>query len=247
MSRKVIFAENEFYHLYNRGVDRRTVFENDSDHRRFALLLYLCNGKIPVRFEDLPDWKGSTSEELIEAVFGKKFDEPVVAIGAYCLMPNHFHLLVKEITKGGISTFMHRLSTAYTMYFNLSRRRTGALFQGRFKAEHADKDEYLKYLFSYIHLNPVKLIESEWKERGIKDLRKAEDYLASFPYSSHMDYLGTNRKFSKILNRLAFPDYFPRKGSFSRCINDWLRYKEVFPQRGKAQPYFRKVEPYPTS
>lgn len=233
MSRKITFAENEFYHLYNRGVDKRVVFENDSDYRRFALLLYLCNGTMPVRFEDLPDWKGATTPELVEAVFGKKFDEPIVAIGAYCCMPNHYHLLVREIVEGGISTFMHKLSTAYTMYFNLGRKRTGALFQGRFKARHADKDEYLKYLFSYIHLNPIKLIEPEWKERGIKDLKKAEAYLSSFPYSSYIDYLGLpKRDFSKILNRSAFPDYFPRKESFTRCTNEWLDFKDVFGEKG---------------
>ena len=228
MSRNIAFAENEYYHLYNRGVDKRTVFENESDYRRFALLLYLCNGKTPLRFEEFPDWKGSTTSQLIKAVFGEATDKPIVAIGAYCLMPNHYHLLVREITENGISTFMHKLSTAYTMYFNLNRRRTGALFQGRFKATHADTDEYLKYLFSYIHLNPVKLIEPDWKEHGIKNPSKAEDYLASFPYSSHMDYLGNKREFSKILNRPAFPDYFPKKGSFSHCVNDWLNYKDAF-------------------
>ncbi len=229
MSRKVIFAENEFYHLYNRGVDKRTVFENKSDYKRFVLLLYLCNGKIPIRFEDFPEWKGPTSSELIEAVFGKAFDEPVVAIGAYCLMPNHFHLLVKETTEGGISAFMHKLSTAYTMYFNLGRKRTGALFQGRFKATHATSDEYLKYLFSYIHLNPVKRIEPEWKEHGIKNYSEVERYLSSFPYSSYIDYLGNKREFSKILDRKAFPNYFPTSRNFSRCIRDWLQYKDALP------------------
>src|SRR3989338_5014391 len=151
MSRKVSFAEGEFYHLYNRGVDRRIVFENESDKKRFVLLLYLCNGKIPFRFDRLPEWKGTTSLELIKAALSENVDSPIVAIGAYCLMPNHFHLLVREMTENGTSKFMHRLSTAYTMYFNVGRKRSGALFQGRFKAEHAKNDRYLKYLFSYIH------------------------------------------------------------------------------------------------
>lgn len=226
MARSITFSENEFYHLYNRGVDKRTVFESDSDQKRFALLLYLCNGNTPVRFENLPFWKGPTSSELIKTVFSEKTDTRIVALGAYCLMPNHFHLLAREITKGGISIFMHKLSTAYTMYFNNSRKRAGSLFQGPFKAKHANSDGYLKYLFSYIHLNPVKLTEPNWKERGIQNLQKAEKFLLSYPYSSFLDYLGVKREFAKILNREQFPDYFSTKVNFTRCVRNWLTYKD---------------------
>lgn len=226
MSRKIRFAENEFYHLYNRGVDRRPVFENESDRKRFMLLLYLCNGKTPFRFDWLPNWKDKTSLELIKAALGEKVGSPIVAIGAYCLMPNHFHILVREIIKNGISTFMHRLSTAYTMYFNTRRQRDGSLFQGPFKAQQAMTDVYLKYLFSYIHLNPVKLIEPRWKENGIKDRRRAERYLAAYPHSSYLDYLDIRREFSKILDRKEFPDYLPTKTTFSREVADWLRYSD---------------------
>ena len=230
MSRKVQFAEGEYYHLYNRGSDRRTVFEDDSDRKRFMLLLYLCNGKIPFRFDRLPTWKDETSLELVKSALSENRDSPIVAIGAYCLMPNHFHLLVRETTESGISAFMHRLSTAYTMYFNVSRKRDGVLFQGRFKASHAKTDTYLHYLFSYIHLNPVKMIEPKWKENGIRDRKGAERYLAEYPYSSYFDYRGINRQFSKLLNRKEFPDYFPKKTTFNREISEWLRYAD------EAQP-----------
>lgn len=232
MARKIQFAENEYYHLYNRGVDKRLVFENESDKKRFMLLLYLCNGRAPFRFDRLPNWKSETSLELIVAAMMERMGSPIIAIGAYCLMPNHFHLLVREITKKGISIFMHRLSTAYTMYFNLRRKRTGSLFQGPFKAEHAKTDRYLQYLFSYIHLNPIKLIESKWKESGIKDRRRAEQYLAAYSHSSYLDYTDTKREFSKILNRKEFPDYFLTKTTFNREIADWLRLAD----EAKPQP-----------
>jgi len=224
MSRKIQFAEGEYYHLYNRGVDKRIVFENDSDRKRFMLLLYLCNGKTSFRFDRLPAWKDETSLELIKSALGEEIDLPIVAIGAYCLMPNHFHLLVRETTEGGISAFMHRFSTAYTMYFNISRKRDGALFQGRFKAKHATTDTYLRYIFSYIHLNPVKIVEPKWKENGIIDRKKAERYLAEYPYSSYFDYLGISRQFSKLLNRKEFPDYFPNQNTFMLEILDWVNY-----------------------
>lgn len=226
MSRKIQFAEGEYYHLYNRGVDKRVVFETESDRKRFMLLLYLCNGKTPFRFDRLPEWRSKMSLELIAAALSETRDSPIVAIGAYCLMPNHFHILVRETTKNGISAFMHRVSTAYTMYFNIGRKRTGALFQGSFKAELAGTDRYLKYLFSYIHLNPVRLIERKWKEDGIKDKKRAEQFLAKYSYSSYVDYLGLKRGFSKILNKKEFPDYFPTKAKFNQEVLGWLRYAD---------------------
>lgn len=226
MSRKIQFSEKEFYHIYNRGVDKRIVFAHDSDMKRFALLLYLCNGRRPVHFDALPEWRGSTSRKLIETVFSQERGKPLVAIGAYCLMPNHFHLLVREITEGGISVFMHKLSTAYTMYFNTSRKRTGALFQGRFKAEHVTSETHLKYLFSYIHLNPIKLIAPKWRTGVELKTAKAKRFLSSYTYSSYLDYLGTERKFLQILERKEFPDYFPTSDEVEKHIYDWLEHED---------------------
>ena len=218
------FALDEYYHLYNRGVDKRIVFENDSDYKRFVLLLYLCNGTSPVRFNSLSNWKGVTSPELVKVVFDYDRGKPLLALGAYCLMPNHFHILAREISENGISVVMQKVGTAYTMYFNGGRERTGALFQGVFKSEHANNDEYLKYLFSYIHLNPVKIIEPNWKKEGIADEQKIKQHLTSYPYSSYMDYLGVKREFSKILDRKKFPEYFPSKSTFNKCLDDWLKF-----------------------
>jgi len=107
--------------------------------------------------------QGSTLYDLKKINRG----EQLVNIVTYCLMSNHFHLLIYEKTEGGISKFMQKVTTAYTMYFNKSKQRTGALFQGKFKAKHASiNDNYLKYLVAYIHLNPIKLIDAQWKENG---------------------------------------------------------------------------------
>lgn len=221
MTRRTTFALGEFYHVYNRGVDKRIVFENESDYKRFMLLLHLCNGESPVRL-DILNPKGSTSTDPI----GNSNFPSIVSVGAFCLMPNHFHILLREITEGGISAFMHRLSTAFTMYFNAKNERSGALFQGRFKAEHANNDRYLKYLFSYIHLNPVKLVEPAWKEIGIQDKDMVKKYLLSYPYSSYLDYIKGGREASKIVDRDEFPDYFGSETNFENFIDDWLSYRE---------------------
>ncbi|MEK7129078.1 MAG: transposase [Patescibacteria group bacterium] len=167
MNRKFKFSIGEFYHIYNRGNEKRIIFKDDHDRKRFTDLLFLCNTKKSIVVREIPT--GLTYE----------FDrgETIVDIGAYCLMPNHFHLLLREKTENGISLFMKKLATSYSMYFNKRHQRTGGLFEGKFKATHVDSDTYLKYLFSYIHLNPVKIIDPHWKENGINDKDMAEKYL----------------------------------------------------------------------
>src|SRR3989338_5492140 len=142
MGRNLTFAPGEFYHIYNRGTEKRKIFLSARDHERFLSLLYLANG------EERVDMKrqGRTLSELMLQDKGKK----LVEVCAYCLMPNHFHLILKEIDEGGISKFMQKIITGYTMYFNKNYERSGALFQGKFKSEHAKNDRYLKYLIAYL-------------------------------------------------------------------------------------------------
>ena len=121
---------------------------------------------------------------------------------------------------------MEKLTTGYSMYFNKRSERVGALFQGRFKAEHVTRDEYLKYLYAYIHLNPVKLIEPTWKEAGIQNLPEAKKYLEKYRYSSYEDYAMGKREESAILTPSEFPDYFEKNGDFEHYIKDWLDYKD---------------------
>lgn len=112
-TRNFQFSEGEYYHIYNRGVEKRKIFMNDADHKRFIRLLYVANGTNPAHLSNYQgfNYQGLTLLEI------KKGDS-IVAIGAWVLMPNHFHLLLKEIKPGGISEFMQKLLTAYTMYFN---------------------------------------------------------------------------------------------------------------------------------
>ena len=112
------------------------------------------------------------------------------------------------------------------MYFNKRHDRVGPLFQGRFKAQHVDKDTYLKYLFAYIHLNPVKLIDSHWKENGIKDKSHAKQYLNTYRYSSYLDYSGDEREEGDILTTKEFPTYFSKKRDFADFVDDWTQSNE---------------------
>ena len=109
------------------------------------------------------------------------------------------------------------------MYYNKKYKRTGSLFEGKFKSQHAGTDRYLKYLFSYIHLNPIKLIQKDWKEKGINEKQKVLDFLLNYKYSSYRDYLGIYRQESLIINRKAFPNYFPTNTQFKNEIFDWIK------------------------
>lgn len=221
MSRAFIFAPGEYYHLYNRGTDKRKIFLDNADQERFISLLYLCNSGIPIHRSD---HMGASLKKILSV----PRETELVDIGAYCLMTNHFHLLVHEQTEGGISIFMQKLATAYTMYFNKKNTRTGALFEGRFRAQHVQNDEHLKYLFAYIHLNPIGIIEDEWKTHHIKNKKKAEEFLASYSYSSYLDYAQSTheRPEHAIINKLAFPEYFEKTTDFKDYVSDWINYQE---------------------
>ena len=222
MTRSIEFSVGEYYHLYNRGIEKRKIFTNTNEYFRFLILLYLCNNDTKV---DIGDHlrQGLTLSEIFQMDKG----ENLVNIGLFCLMPNHFHVLVHEKEEGGISLFMQKLQTAYTMYFNKKHDRNGSLFQGTFKAQHITEDVYLKYLFAYVNLNPIKLIDSEWKENGIKNLDQSEKYLNEYEYSSYPDLVGINRIENRILNTQAFPEYFNSERSFQDFIREWLNFKDL--------------------
>jgi len=141
-------------------------------------------------------------------------------------MPNHFHILVREKVENGTSLFMKKLCTGYSMYFNKKHQRTGTLFQGPFKSEHVTDDIHLKYLFAYIHLNPIKIIDTTWKEVGLKNLNETRIFLKKYQYSSYLDYLEQERVEKKILNREVFPEYFSNNKSFEYFLEEWLMFKE---------------------
>lgn len=219
MSRDILFAPSEFYHIYNRGTEKRNIFSTGPDYERFLALLYLCNSEKMVQ---LYSYQRPTLSQLLSLDRG----DTLVDICAYCLMPNHFHILIRGKEKGGISRFMQKLTTGYTMYFNQRNDRTGALFQGRFKASHIQDDTYLRYLLSYIHLNPIKIIDSRWKENGIKNRKHAQTFLETYPYSSYRDYAGENRTHRLILSRSVLPRYFLFAGDFKLATQEWLQYQK---------------------
>jgi putative transposase len=205
--RKQSFAIGEYYHLYNRGTDRRVIFTDENDYRHFLYLMYVCNTEKSIELRN------------IDQNFER--GETIVDIGAYCLMPNHFHILVREKMEHGISKYMKKLLTAYTMYFNKKYKRTGKLYEGVFKSTYLGIDQYLQYIYSYIHLNPAKLIDKNWREKKVKNMRRLLDYVFTFPYSSLIEYL--EEKF-RILAPDKFPSYFKEPRDHKMELFEWLNF-----------------------
>ena len=217
--RKINFVEGEYYHIYNRGNSKQPIFIDEEDYKHFTQCLFVCNTKKSFKFRD------DIIDKNIDA-FDFDRGEPLVSIGAWLLMPNHFHLYLAINShrsdlweKNAITEFMRKIATAYVGYFNAKYSRTGGLFEGAFKATHIENDIQARYLFSYIHLNPIKLIDQTWKKDGIKNIQKSMKFLGTYRWGSYLDYKEVARKESAILNRKDFPPYFLNTKDFDREIN----------------------------
>lgn len=183
------FVNGEFYHLYTRGVEKQNTFLNRKDYSHFVKALFYYHIQNP---------KPKFSTHRRTKVFPIDSSKRIAEIICYCLMPNHFHLLVKQLQDGGISELMRKLILSSTKYRNAKYNRQGSLFQVPFKAVHIETDEQLIHVSRYIHLNPlVSLL--------VKDLK-------FYPWSSYLDYIGIHDnlavKKEEILNFFKSPqDY----------------------------------------
>lgn len=161
------FANGSFYHIYNRGVEKRKTFMGKRDYMRFLETLdFYRRTPVPMKLSDFR--RGVIKLKKLEN------QTELVKIYCYCLMPNHFHLLVQQLSDGGISEFLRKVADSYTRYFNTKYERVGSLFQGKFKAKLIETDEYLLQLSKYIHRNSFPL--PMWERRF-------------YPYSSYPYYL----------------------------------------------------------
>lgn len=190
------YAPNGYYHVYNRGVEKRRIFEDREDYQTFLkyLQIYLTPASVLTTQKPLPRFN-LLSKNLAQEV----------RLMCFCLMPNHFHLLLKQVTRDGITKLMRQISTAYSMYFNKRNNRIGPLFQGIYKAVEIENDEYLLHLSRYIHKNPL--------ERGIS--------LRDFQWSSYTYYALGNPPI--WLDTQTILDYFSK----SNKIKDYQKFVET--------------------
>ncbi|MBU1084900.1 MAG: transposase [Candidatus Beckwithbacteria bacterium] len=202
------YKKDGIYHIYNRGVDKRKIFMDEQD---YAVFLYLLKYYLSPPKKDETHPLANTSSAVIRPRPIENLHKEVDLL-CYCLMPNHFHLLIKQITIDGMTKLVHKLLTIYSMYFNRRHKRIGHLFQGCYKAVLVDNDEQFLHLTRYIHLNPVDLIVT------------GSDPVSEYPYSSFGYYLG--KKSAKWVKPKEVLDCFNKLESKKLFGKKYSSYKE---------------------
>ncbi|MDO8570595.1 MAG: transposase [Candidatus Daviesbacteria bacterium] len=194
--RFIPFTDDGFYHIYNRGVEKRQIFINERDFQRFLHTLYFYqynNPKVPFSRKEALQYQG------LDFTNSPKF----VDIICYCLMPNHFHLVLKQTANGDIHKFMQKVLNSYTKYFNTKHKRVGPLLQGTFKAVSIEDDTQLIHVSRYIHLNP-------YVSNLVKDLD-------NYPQSSYSDYIDKTQ--GKICNKKPVLSLFKNPADYQEFVS----------------------------
>ena len=229
--RKVKFIPGKIYHIYNRGVDKRQIFMEDADRWRCLQGLCLFNDEKSASniLWQIEKNKGKVSLKILKDYIIKEGRKPIVRILAYCLMPNHYHLLVEELQEGGITKFMHKLGSGYTCYFNKKYQRSGSLFEGPFGAVLVENEIQLQYLLIYINvINPGQLIEPKLKEEGIRDIEAVIKAADECPWTTHQEYSG--KRGSIIIDKGVLGEIFPNPEYYLNFVRQVLcgkKYQEI--------------------
>jgi len=213
--KKPTFVNNEIYHVYNRGVEKRKIFLDKQDFLRFIHCMFEFNDEI----HNINTLRKLNSKNENNK---KKKRNPLVEILIFCLMPNHFHFILKQKRDDGIIKFMQKLGTGYAMYFNQKYDRVGGLFQGRFKAVLIEKEPHFIHLPYYIHLNPIELINPKWKEKKIKNIKETINFLNSYRWSSYLDYIGI-KNFPSVTSRELLSEFFNGPKEYKLATEKWLK------------------------
>jgi len=209
--RKVPLVKNEIYHILNKGISLQTTFLTKRDYdRALQTTFYYQNQKPPVKYSRFLSLSNKQRLLILEKL--KSEGLFLVEIIAFCLMPNHFHFLLKQITAGGISKFIGNFTNSYTRYFNTKNKREGALFKGKFKAVRIESDEQLLHVSRYIHLNP-------YSSYVIKTLEELENY----PYSSLPEYL--QKSPNSLCQKEIILDQFKNLNSYKNFVFDQANYQ----------------------
>ena len=235
--RQIELVTSEIYHVVSRGIEDILIFCDENDYYRGIFSIYEFNNSksITIRerrkeraiFKKVIRGKASGRlEGTGELTEWKDEREKMVEILTFSFMPNHIHLLLKQIKDNGITKFMSKVGTGYAGYFNRLYSRKGHLFQDKFRAIHIKNEEQLKNAFVYIHTNPISLVEPGWKENGIKDPEKAINFLEEiYRWSSYQDYIG-KKNFPSVTDRDFLLEIMGGEQECREAVESWIKYKK---------------------
>ncbi|MBU2539795.1 transposase [Patescibacteria group bacterium] len=230
-------VNDEIYHVVLRAVGGSVIFNDENDFYRGIFSLYEFNNKNPVNIwlrrqqrkaEKLKEniIAGSDPAIILQGLTpqGTPERDLLVEILAFCFMPNHIHLVLKQLKDNGISQFIQKVGTGYAVYFNNKYERKGHLFN-RFKAIHIKTNEQLQNVFVYVHVNPLSLIEPGWKENGIKDSDKAIKFLEEeYRWSSYFDFI-EKKNFPSLIIKEIFLSIMGEEFGCKEAVKNWIIYK----------------------
>ncbi len=202
--RKEPLVTGEIYHIINRGITSQIIFSNKNYNRALETIFYYQSKTPPLRYSYFIRLPKTHRWEILGKL--RQSQDYLVEIIVYCLMPNHFHFLLKQQSDNGISRFMNNFSNSYTRYFNIKNKRIGPIFQGRFKSVRIESEQQLLHVSRYIHLNPY----SSGIAKTIADLK-------DYPYSSLPEYLG-NTKEDLFCQKDIISSYFRKPGAYEDFV-----------------------------
>lgn len=215
--RKEQFVNNEYYHILNRGIDKRTIFQDEADYRRFL------DGLREFNTEQSVSMRAVRHRNRVSDIRHRNpvsvSSPPLVNILCYCLLPNHFHLMLKQLVENGIQEFMHKFMVGYTKYFNTKNERLGHLFQGPFKAVPIEGETQLLHISRYIHLNALDLSEPRWRKGEVADWGQAKKYLEDYPWSSYPIFV--EKQTSEFCDPELLKDIFKNPQDYDRFLQEW--------------------------
>lgn len=198
----------QYYHIFGRGNNKQNIFRHERDYIRFLfLVLHFQSSEV---FKNIDRNVSNYNKNLVFGLSKNEIDDIVknryIELVGFVFMPNHFHLIIREVKDNGISKYMQRVLTSYSKYFNTKYEQSGHLFQGPYKAVHIGDDNQLSYLSAYQHRNPNEL--KEWKGRELK-----------YPWSSYQDYVKEN-KWRKLLKNDIIMDRFDSGGEYEEFVQN---------------------------
>lgn len=217
--RKDAFAPGEYYHIYNRVIFNMAEFESHKNAERLNRSFLLANSMMSgTAFDFLRDNKNNIEQAVKIAKTGEK----LVDVICYAIMPDHYHLLVKEIKEGGIINFVHKCNISISKYINISQDRKGPLFESRFKSKHVVDNKYLVHLSAYIHLNPLDIISGkEWRKHKLKNWASVKNRLLNYNWSSLTSFLDSSCRNEIISGQEIILDQFDNGKDYENYLKDW--------------------------
>lgn len=226
--RRQQFETGKIYHIVTRGIDNNLLFKNIDDYYRGIFSIYEFNTIKLIKIRERR--KARLKEKQIEKITGPTGVDTrslLVEVLVFCLMPNHIHLLLKQVQDGGMIKFMSKFGSGYGGYFNRKYGRKGYVFQNRFRSIEIKNDEQLKIVFAYINTNPISIIDSNWKKGKVQDLNKIIEFVENYKWSSYPDYLG-RINFPSVTNRKFISELFNNEKDCKQFVDSWVQYKGKF-------------------